>query len=130
MRRNAYKNVVGKAHRTWRGKCLAKWYECHFAQQNSRRVRMIFAQEILICAAEENIYHISTIRANTLTLCVVTGNFAHCLRGTRVHTFSRHRAVTCGRYHGNMNTYAPKAVSKILSDTADGENFGTNGRKY
>ena len=36
----------------------AKWHECHFAQQNSRRVRMIFAEEILICAAEENIYRV------------------------------------------------------------------------
>ena len=29
-----------------------------------------------------------------------------------------------------MILFAPKAVSKILSDTADGENFGTNGRNY
>ena len=52
------KNVLGKARRTRRGKCSAKWHECHFAQQNSRRVRMIFAEEILICAAEENIYRV------------------------------------------------------------------------
>ena len=30
----------------------------------------------------------------------------------------------------SVNTCAPKAVSKILNDTADGENFGTNGRNY
>ena len=47
-----------KARRTRRGKCSAKWHECHFTQQNSRRVRMIFAEEILICAAEENIYRV------------------------------------------------------------------------
>ena len=50
--------VYPKARRTRRGKCLAKWHECHFAQQHSRRVRMMFAEEILICAAEENIYHV------------------------------------------------------------------------
>ena len=47
-----------EARRTRRGKCSAKWHECHFAQENSRRVRMIFAEEILICAAEENIYRV------------------------------------------------------------------------
>ena len=47
-----------KARRTRRGKYSAKWHECHFAQQNSRRVLMIFAEEILICVAEENIYHV------------------------------------------------------------------------
>ena len=47
-----------KARRTRRGKRSAKWHECHFAQENSRRVRMIFAEEILICLAEENIYHV------------------------------------------------------------------------
>ena len=47
-----------KARRAWRRKCSAKWHECHFAQQNSRRVRMIFAEEVLICATEENIYHV------------------------------------------------------------------------
>ena len=30
----------------------------------------------------------------------------------------------------SVKTCAPKAMSKILSDTADGENFGTNGRNY
>ena len=30
----------------------------------------------------------------------------------------------------SVNTCAAQAVSKILSDTADGENFGTNGRNY
>ena len=49
---------ASKAHRTRRGKCSAKWHECHFAQQNSRRVRMIFAEKIFICAAEENIYRV------------------------------------------------------------------------
>ena len=43
-----------KARRTRGGKCSEKW---HFAQENSRRVRMIFAEELLICVAEENIYH-------------------------------------------------------------------------
>ena len=47
-----------KARRTRRGKCSAKWHECHFAQENSRRVRMIFAEKIFICAAEENIYRV------------------------------------------------------------------------
>ena len=47
-----------KARLTRRGQCSAKWHECHFAQQNSRRVRMIFAEEILISAAEENIYRV------------------------------------------------------------------------
>ena len=47
-----------QARRTRRGKCSAKWHECHFAQQNSRRVRMIFAEKIFICAAEENIYRV------------------------------------------------------------------------
>ena len=28
------------------------------------------------------------------------------------------------------DSLSPKAVSKILSDTTDGENFGTNGRNY
>ena len=54
----AVMQLVCKARRTWRGKCSAKWHECHFAQENSRRVRMIFAEEILICVAEENIYHV------------------------------------------------------------------------
>ena len=27
-------------------------------RKNSRRVRMIFAEEILICVAKENIYHV------------------------------------------------------------------------
>ena len=50
--------VFHKTRRTRRGKCSAKWHECHFAQQNSRRVRMIFAEKIFICAAEENIYRV------------------------------------------------------------------------
>ena len=64
---------------------------------------------------------ISAIRAKILTVCGITENFAHCLGWSR---------VTFGRSHGNMATWSPKAVSKILSDTADGENFGTNGRNY
>ena len=49
---------AAEARRTRRGKCSAKWHECHFAQENSRRVRMIFAEKIFICAAEENIYRV------------------------------------------------------------------------
>ena len=53
---------------------------------------------------------------------------------------------TTGRYHvhvamvkttghskmaaASVNTCAPKAVSKILNDTADGENICTNERNY
>ena len=30
----------------------------------------------------------------------------------------------------SVNTCAPKTASKILSDTADGDNVGTNGKNY
>ena len=57
-------------------------------------------------------------------------HFAHCLGCTRVHV-----AMVSTTGHSKMaaesvNTYAPKAVSKILGDTTDGENVGTNGRNY
>ena len=73
---------------------------------------------------------ISATRAKILTVCGVTENFAHCLGCTRVHV-----AMVSITGHNKMaaqsvNTCAPKAVSKILSDTADCENFGTNGRNY
>ena len=62
--------------------------------------------------------------------CGVTQNFAHCLGCTHDHV-----AMVLTTGHNKMvaqsvNTCAPKAVSKILGDTADGENFGTNGRNY
>ena len=73
---------------------------------------------------------ISAIRAKLLTVCGVTENFAHCPRCTRVHV-----AVVSTTGHSQMvaqsvNTCTPKAVRKILSNTADSENFGTNGRNY
>ena len=40
---------------TRRGKHSAKWHECHFAKENSRSLRMIVAEEMLIRVAEENI---------------------------------------------------------------------------
>ena len=73
---------------------------------------------------------ISAICANILTVCGVTEKFAHCLECTRVHV-----AMVSTTGHNKMaaksvKTCALKAVSKILSDTADGENVGTNGRNY
>ena len=108
-------------------------HECLFAQENFRCVRIIFAEEILICVAEEKYLSyliISASRAKILTVCGVTENFAHCLGCTLVHVAM---ASTTG--HSKMaaegvNMCAPNSVRKILSDTADGENVGTNGRNY
>ena len=120
---NKYMNFALKACRTRKGKCSAKWHDCHFAQENSGRVRMIFAEEILICVAEENIYRscliISVIRARILTVCGVTENFAHCLGCTRVHVAMVSTTGHIKMAAQNVNACAPKAVSKILSDTAD-----------
>ena len=73
---------------------------------------------------------ISAIRAKILIVCGVTENFAHCLRCTRVHVAMESTTGHSLMAAQSVNTCAPKAVSKILSDTADGENCGTNGSSY
>ena len=73
---------------------------------------------------------ISAIRAQILTVCGVTENFAHCLECTRVHVAMVSTTGCSQMAAQSVNTCAPKAGSKILSDTADGENYGTNGRNY
>ena len=64
------------------------------------------------------------------TVSGVTENFAHCLGCTRVHVAMVSTAGHSKIAAQSVNTCASKAVSKILSDTADGENFGINGRNY
>ena len=73
---------------------------------------------------------ISAIRAKILTVCGVTENFAHCLGCTRVHVAMVSTTVHRKMVDESVNTCAPKTVSNILSDTADGENAGMNGRNY
>ena len=82
------------------------------------------------CGKYLSCFIISAIRAKILTVCGVIENFVHCLGCTRVHI-----AMVSTTSHSKMaaervNMCVPKAVSKILSDIADRENVGTNGRNY